>query len=86
MLLAHALTPAMLKSTACVPAAACCTLRAISCVAEPCCSTATAMVAAISLISLIVVPIPWIEATASLVATWIWVICWPMSSSPARSG
>jgi hypothetical protein len=38
--------------------AACCTLRAISCVAEPCSSTALAIAEAISFISLIVEVIP----------------------------
>jgi hypothetical protein len=63
-----------------VPVAACCTLRAISWVAEPCSSTAAAMAAAISLISLIVFPIPRMESTASLVAVWICVIWRAMSS------
>jgi hypothetical protein len=36
-------TPAMCRDTSFVPWEACCTLRAISRVAAPCCSTAAAM-------------------------------------------
>ena len=54
-----------------MPSAACCTLRAISCVAEPCSSTALAIAEAISLISLIVDVIPRIAVTASLDEFWI---------------
>ena len=54
----------MWLDTSVVPAAACCTLRAISCVAAPCSSTAEAMAVAISLISPMVAPIDWIAATA----------------------
>jgi hypothetical protein len=39
-------------------------LRAISCVAAPCSSTAEAIVVAISLIAPIVPPIPWMAETA----------------------
>ena len=42
-------TPAMLDDTSPVPAAACCTLRAISWVAAPCSSTADAIVVAMPL-------------------------------------
>jgi hypothetical protein len=68
VLLASSLTPAMLEVTCCVPIAACWTLRAISWVAEPCSSTAAAMDAAISLISPMVEPMPWMALTASRVA------------------
>jgi len=54
-----------------VPRAACCTLRAISCVAEPCSSTALAIAEAISFISLIVAVIPLMALTASLDDVWI---------------
>src|SRR5450755_4027512 len=41
-------TSVMFDETCCVPCAACCTLREISCVAAPCSSTAAAMVDEIS--------------------------------------
>ena len=51
--------------TCSVPFAACWTLRAISCVAAPCSSTAAAIVVAISLTSPIVRPMPLIASTDS---------------------
>ena len=50
----------MLDETCVVPEAACCTLREISCVAPPCCSTEAAIVAEISdsrpMVALIISP------------------------------
>jgi hypothetical protein len=43
-------TPVAFDEISSVPAAACCTLRAISCVAEPCSATALAIAVAISFI------------------------------------
>ena len=63
------LTPAMLADTSPVPAAACWTLRAISWVAAPCCSTAEAIAVAIWLISVMVEPMLSIAPTAFLVAS-----------------
>ena len=64
-------TPTTFAEISPVPSAACCTLRAISCVAEPCSSTALAIAEAISFISLIVDVIPRIAVTASLDEFWI---------------
>jgi hypothetical protein len=58
-----------------VPCAACCTLRAISCVAAPCSSTAEAIAEAISDIWPIVVLISLIAAMDSSVAFCVPVIC-----------
>jgi len=46
-------------------------LRAISCVAAFCCSTAEAMPVEIPLISLTIFPMPSIDPTASCVAAWM---------------
>ena len=63
-----------------MPLAASWTLRAISCVAAPCSSTAAAIVVAISFTELMVAAISWMAPTDSFVAFWIAVICWPISS------
>ena len=65
------LAPATFCETSLVPAAACCTLRAISRVAESCCSTAAAIVVAMPLISRMVSLMPPIAVTQSPVADWI---------------
>ena len=62
------LAPATLCETWLVPIAACCTLRAISLVAECCCSTAAAIVAAVALISRMVSLMPPIAVTQLPVA------------------
>jgi hypothetical protein len=62
------LAPATFCETSPVPAAACCTLRAISRVAESCSSTAAAIVVAIPLISRMVSLMPSIAITQSPVA------------------
>jgi hypothetical protein len=62
-----------------VPCAACCTLREISCVAAPCCSTAAAMAEEISDSFSMVPLISLIAFTESWVAAWIPLICWPIS-------
>src|SRR3979490_1113908 len=74
------LAPALLCETSLVPAAACCTLRAISRVAESCSSTAAAMVVAIALISRMVLLMPLIAVTQSPVADWIAATCPAISS------
>src|ERR1700731_2071105 len=66
--LAPRCTSVMLEETCWVPCAACCTLREISCVAAPCCSTAAAMVEAISDIRPMVSPISLMAPTDSCVA------------------
>ena len=76
------LAPATLAETSPVPAAACCTLRAISRVAEPCSSTAAAIVVAIPLISRMVSLMPPMATTQSPVADWI-AVTWPAISSVA---
>jgi hypothetical protein len=63
-----------------VPVAACCTLRAISRVAESCCSTTAAIVVAMPLISRMVLLMPPIAATQPLVADWIAATCSAISS------
>ena len=68
---AAALTPAMLAVTACVLVEVTCTLRAISAVAAPCCSTAEAIEVAIPLAASILLAIAWMATTASCVAAWI---------------
>ena len=70
----------MLVATSPVPVEACWTLRAISWVAAPCSSTAEAMVVEMPLISSIVFWIELIASTVPLVAPWIWLIRWPISS------
>src|SRR5260221_372367 len=75
-------TPEMLAAISLVPRAAWLTLLAISCVAARCSSTAEAMVEAISLTRPMVARMPWMAATASLVAPWIESI-WPAISSVA---
>jgi hypothetical protein len=77
---AASLTPPILAVTSAVPEAACCTLRAISSVAEPCCLTATAMPALTSLISPIVVPMPLMAPTERCVASYTAAICAVISS------
>jgi len=53
----------MLLATRIVPAAVCCTLRVISCVAAPCSSTALAIVVAISAMRAMVPPISLMAVT-----------------------
>ena len=65
----------MLAETICVPCAACCTLREISCVAAPCSSTAAAIAEEISDSFEMVPDISWIAFTESCVADWMPVIC-----------
>ncbi len=62
------LTCMTLVAASCVPCATVWTLRAISCVAELCCSTALAIVEAMSEILPIVPPISLMAATDSCVA------------------
>jgi hypothetical protein len=62
------LTPLIPTVTSCAACVVCCTLRAISDVVAFCSSTATAMFVEIALTSAMVVEIPWIASTASLVA------------------
>ena len=76
---AASLAPTTFCDTSAVPVATCWTLRAISRVAEPCCSTAAAMVAAMPLISWIVVLMPPMAVTQSDVAAWI-EVTWPAIS------
>src|SRR6266511_2998691 len=77
--LAPRCTSPMLEDTCWVPIDACCTLREISCVAAPCCSTAAAIVDEISDSFSMVPLIAWIAFTDSWVAAWMLVICWPIS-------
>src|SRR5207253_2458270 len=72
-------TSVMLAETICVPCAACCTLREISCVAAPCSSTAAAIAEEISESFPMVPEISWMAPTESWVAAWIPVICCPIS-------
>src|SRR5450631_1483794 len=74
------LAPATLSETSPVPVAACCTLRAISRVAEPCSSTAEAMVVATPLISRMVSLMPPIAVAQSAVADCMAVTCPAISS------
>ena len=62
-------TPVMFCITSWAPCAACCTLRAISLVAAPCCSTAAAIEPVISFICPIVVPISRMALTVEPVAS-----------------
>src|SRR6266700_1628596 len=64
-------TSVMLDETCCVPCAACCTLRDISCVAAPCSSTAAAIADAISDSFSMVPEISLMAPTDSWVAPWI---------------
>src|SRR4051812_3994016 len=68
---ATALTSTISRVTAAVPVAACSTLRAISPVAAPCCSTADAIALAISAISRTVASNWEIAVTVSPVALWM---------------
>ena len=77
--LAPRCTSVMLADTCWVPCAACCTLREISWVAAPCCSTAAAMVEEISDSFSMVPLISLMALTDSWVAAWMPVICWPIS-------
>ena len=61
-------TSLMLAETCCVPLAACCTFREISCVAAPCSSTAAAITVEISDSFSIVPEISWTAPTESCVA------------------
>src|SRR3954466_825705 len=75
----------MPTDTSCAACTVCCTLRAISAVAAPCCSTAAAMLPTIALTFSIVAAIPRIASTASLVAVWICAI-WPADLFRGLSG
>jgi hypothetical protein len=70
----------MLLATCAVPSAACCTLRAMSCIAAPCSSTAAAMVDAMEETRSIVSPISLIALTDSRVAACMPEICALISS------
>jgi hypothetical protein len=72
----------MLEETSWVPRVASCAFRAISSVAEPCCSTAAAIAVAVSLTALMVCAIPWIDCAEDSVASWI-ALTWPAISSVA---
>jgi len=76
----------MFEETSWVPAAACSTFLAISCVAAPCSSTAEAMPEATSSISAMILPMPAIASTACWVEFWMAAICVPISSVPWPSG
>src|SRR5260370_15806022 len=64
------LAPVTLAETSLAPAAACCTLRAISRVAESCSSMAAAMVVAIPLMSGMVSLMPPLAVAKSTVEVW----------------
>jgi hypothetical protein len=68
-------TSVMLEETCWVPWAACCTLREISWVAAPCCSTAAAMADEISDNFSMVPLIALMALTDSSVAAWMPLIC-----------
>jgi len=73
--MANGCTSVMFDDTCWVPWAACCTLREISCVAAPCCSTAAAMAEEISDSFSMVPLISLMAFTESCVAAWMPLIC-----------
>ena len=73
---AAVVTPVILDDTSRVPAAASCTLRVISCVAAPCCSTALAIADDASLACSMVRRMLSMAVTAAWLAFWMDPTCW----------